>query len=125
MLNSFLAAAVAGAATPAARQAATQIPVRTRENGLESSLMAQPSLSVRCDRVEDWREPSTPILATEASRAFVPPCTRADAFPGRQLSDQALHQGAGTLATNSPPTLQLPCQGESCAFASRPAGPAR
>src|ERR1700716_1042153 len=118
MLNSFFGAAQAGEPRPAAMSAAARIPVVTRAN----DFMVQPSWFVRCDRVEDWREPSTPILATEASRAFVPPCTRADAFPGRQLSDQALHQGAGTLATNSNPTLQLPCQGESCAFASRPAG---
>jgi len=30
----------------------------------------------------------TPVLATEVSRAFVPPCTRGQG-PGRQLSDQS------------------------------------
>src|SRR5438270_3374642 len=89
MLNSFLAAAAAGATLPAASTTATQSPARRQVNrvatrlernpelNLELNPMVQPSLSVRSDRVEDWREPSTPILATEASRAFVPPCTRA------------------------------------------------
>jgi len=25
---------------------------------------------------EDWQDPAMPILAIEASRAFIPPCTR-------------------------------------------------
>jgi len=26
--------------------------------------------------MEDWRDQATPILAIEASRVFIPPCTR-------------------------------------------------
>jgi len=50
-----------------------------------------------------------PILATEASRAFVPPCTRAHRA-GRLLSDQHFASEAGTLAANSPLTQQAACQ---------------
>jgi len=30
---------------------------------------------MRCE-FEDWQDPAMPILAIEASRAFIPPCTR-------------------------------------------------
>src|SRR5258708_32745922 len=114
MLNSFFGAAQAGEPKPAAMSAAARIPVVTRANGF----ILQPSWFIRCDRVEDWREPSTPILATEASRAFIPPCTRDGTSPGRQLSDQPLRRGAGTLAANSSKTEQLACQEKAQAFSA-------
>ena len=45
---------------------------------------------------------SLPTAATEVSRVFIPPCTRAEFCPGRQLSDLPPRNAkAGTLATNS------------------------
>src|SRR4029079_14373806 len=42
-----------------------------------------------------------PILATEVSRAFVPPCTRADIVRATALGPDEPLGGTGTLATNS------------------------
>ena len=42
-----------------------------------------------------------PILATEVSRAFVPPCTRADIARAAALGPDEPLGGTGTLATNS------------------------
>jgi len=42
-----------------------------------------------------------PILATEVSRAFVPPCTRADISRAAALGPDEPLGGTGTLATNS------------------------
>ena len=42
-----------------------------------------------------------PILATEVSRAFVPPCTRADITRAAALGPDEPLGGTGTLATNS------------------------
>ena len=51
--------------------------------------------------VEDWRDRSTPILATEVSRAFIPPCTRRmSPVRAAALGPVALRK-AGTLAANS------------------------
>src|SRR4051794_11701072 len=44
-----------------------------------------------------------PILATEVSRAFVPPCTRADISRAAALGPDEPLGGTGTLATNSAP----------------------
>src|SRR6266850_2243502 len=113
MLNSFLGAAAVGELEAAVSKAAARMPVRTRANGF----MAQPSLLIRRHRVEDWQEPSTPILATEVSRAFVPPWTRADtAAQAAALGPVAPKAGAGTLATNSSNSQQLPCQRNSLHF---------
>src|SRR3977135_2924093 len=97
MLNSFFGAAQAGEPRPAAMSAAARIPVVTRANGF----MVQPSWFIRCDRVEDWREPSTPILATEASRAFIPPCTRDGTSP------RAPALGPATPSRSRNPSHQL------------------
>ena len=60
---------------------------------------------------EDWRDPVGPIQPTEASRAFVPPCTRADISRAAALGPDEPLGGTGTLATNSAPNEeQWSCQ---------------
>ena len=95
------------------------------------SFMAQ-SLVVRSiDQTEDWRDLAMPILATEVSRAFVPPCTRATSSRAAALGPADPLGGAGTLAANSAPTKQWLCQCKTrvpamsrhsrCLFAGQPA----